>query len=218
MDRHDPLRRIVTAVEVGRATEGAEGALIVPDAEVDVLWCPGTTPFLAGPDTGPSTSIIGRGAPYVRVQIRRGRAAAITGAGVHETTDRRIELVDIWSDPRWARLRDEEDTAAGLPVLLDALRDRIHDRWEPDRSVELALSGLDPGIGERQLRRRFHWSIGYGPATLRRIERFNAVRRLCDRPDQDLAAAAATVGYSDQAHLSREVKRLTGLTPSAYFA
>lgn len=218
MDRHDPLRRIVADVEVGRATAGAEGALIVPDAEVDILWSVGAVPFLAGPDTGPARSTIGRGEPYVRVQLRRGRAPGLTGTGIDETTDRRVDLDAVWSDPRWAQLRDEEDVDAGLPVLLAALRDRVHDRWQPDDAVERAMSGDDPGIGERQLRRRFHWAVGYGPATLRRIERFNVVRRLCARPEFDLAGAAATAGYSDQAHLSREVKRLTGLTPSAFFA
>lgn len=218
MDSGDPLRRIVASVEVGRATEDNSGALIVPDAEVDVLWSVGAVPFLAGPDTGPSTSTIGRGAPYVRVQFRRGRATALTGTGVDETTDQRVDLDAIWADPRWTRLRDEPDVDAGMSVLLDTLRDRVHERWQPDDAVERAMRGEDPGIGERQLRRRFHWAVGYGPATLRRIERFNDVRRLCARPGIDLAGAAAAAGYSDQAHLSREVRRLTGLTPTAYFA
>ena len=218
MDLDDPLRRIVTTVEVGRATDGDDGALIVPDAEVDVLWSLGRVPFLAGPDPGPSTSIIQRGAPYVRVQLRRGRATALVGTAVDETTDQRVDLDAIWTDPRWERLRDEPDVQAGMAVLLDTLRDRVHDRWQPDEAVERAMRGVDPGVGERQLRRRFHWALGYGPATFRRIERFNAARQLCARPGIDLATAAAAAGYSDQAHLSREVKRLTGLTPTAYFA
>lgn len=217
MDVDDPLRRIVTTVEVGRATDGDEGALIVPDAEVDVLWSLGSVPFLAGPDTGPSTSIIQRGAPYVRVQLRRARATALTRAGLDEASDLRVDLDAIWPDQRWARLRDEPDLDVGLAVLLDALRARIHPRWEPDRAVELAMCGTDPGLGERQLRRRFHRSVGYGPATFRRIERFNTVRQLCATPGIDLAGAAAAAGYSDQAHLSREVKRLTGRTPRAFF-
>ena len=218
MDTHDPLRRIVSAVEVGQAADGDDGALIVPDAEVDVLWSIGGAPFIAGPDTGPSTSSITRGEPYVRVQIRRGRASALTGTGLNELTDQRVDLDAIWSDHRLAGLRDHADLDTGVAVLLDVLRDRIHDRWQPDDAVERALNGDDPGIGERQLRRRFHWAIGYGPAALRRIERFNVVRRLCARRDVDLAGAAAAAGYSDQAHLSREVKRLTGLTPTAFFA
>lgn len=218
MDQHDPLRRIAADVEVGRATAGPDGVLIVPDAEVDVLWAVGGVPFLAGPDTGPSLSTIGRGEAYIRVQFRRGRATALVGTAMDETTDQRVNLDAIWSDRRWARLRDEADVQAGLAILLDALRDRIHDRWQPDDAVERAMRGDDPGIGERQLRRRFRQTVGYGPATLRRIERFNDVRRLCARPDVDLATAAAAAGYSDQAHLSREVKRLTGLTPREYFA
>lgn len=212
----DPLLAIVAAVEAGVAASGDAGALIVPDAEVDILWSPGATPFIAGPDTGPSTSIIGRRAPYVRVQIKRGRATALARCDMDQLADRRVGLESLWHDPDWAVLADEADLVAGRARLLEALRRRVGTGWEPDPAIELALAGRDAGLSQRQLRRRFRRSIGYGPATLRRIERFGHVRQLADR-GLPLAAAAAGAGYSDQAHLSREVKRLTGLTPTAYF-
>jgi AraC-like DNA-binding protein len=68
-------------------------------------------------------------------------------------------------------------------------------------------------LSERQLRRRFTEEVGYGPKTLQRILRFQrAVAEL--RSDRaELAGAAATAGYADQAHLSRESRRLAGLSP-----
>jgi AraC-like DNA-binding protein len=42
-----------------------------------------------------------------------------------------------------------------------------------------------------------------------RLQRFRALEHL------DLAAAAAEAGYADQAHLTRDCRDLTGLTPRA---
>jgi hypothetical protein len=77
----------------------------------------------------------------------------------------------------------------------------------------------DPGpfaVSERRLRRRFVQAVGYGPATYLRVTRFQRAVALAPRV-RGLAALAAAAGYSDQAHLSRDCRALTGLTPRAYF-
>ncbi|WP_318307196.1 helix-turn-helix domain-containing protein [Amycolatopsis solani] len=82
---------------------------------------------------------------------------------------------------------------------------------------ELAAARLEPSsIGERRLRRRFVQAVGYGPATYLRVSRFQRAVALAPR-SSSLAALAVAAGYSDQAHLSRECRALTGLTPRAYF-
>lgn len=68
-----------------------------------------------------------------------------------------------------------------------------------------------------RLRRRFVQAIGYGPTTYLRVSRFQRAVSLAMRAP-GLAALAAAAGYADQAHLSRDVRALTGLTPRAYFA
>jgi AraC-like DNA-binding protein len=52
---------------------------------------------------------------------------------------------------------------------------------------------------------------------LQRVLRFRGfVSRVDARPEVlDLAAIAAEAGYADQAHLTRECGRLSGLTPAA---
>jgi AraC-like DNA-binding protein len=69
------------------------------------------------------------------------------------------------------------------------------------------------GTSERQLLRRFHAAVGYGPKVLDRVLRF---RRFVSAAsgDEDLARLAAELGYADQAHLTRECVRLSGLTPA----
>jgi AraC-like DNA-binding protein len=63
------------------------------------------------------------------------------------------------------------------------------------------------------LHRRCLDAFGYGPKMLARVLRMNAA---LDRARAGLALAevAAVSGYADQAHLTREVKALAGVTPS----
>ncbi len=56
-------------------------------------------------------------------------------------------------------------------------------------------------------------TVGYGPKTLHRVLRFHRFMRHVAVPTIDLAGAAALAGYADQPHLSREARRLAGLTP-----
>jgi len=99
------------------------------------------------------------------------------------------------------------------PALLRYLR-VVAAEYAEDVAAEIGLS-------MRQLRRRCHAVVGYGPKTLQRVLRF---RRFVARIDagppsgqgaHDLAALAAQVGYADQAHLTRECRALAGLTPAA---
>ena len=89
----------------------------------------------------------------------------------------------------------------------------------PGSRVGLLSRGL--GVSERQLRRRFDQTVGYGPKTLDRVLRF---QRFVSRDaaiaggDERLARVAAELGYSDQAHLTRDCVALSGLTPSALVA
>jgi AraC-like DNA-binding protein len=72
-------------------------------------------------------------------------------------------------------------------------------------------------MSERQLRRRFERSVGYGPRTLRRVLRFQRFLAAA-QGGGSLARIAADAGYADQAHLARDCGRLAGLTPSALLA
>jgi AraC-like DNA-binding protein len=79
------------------------------------------------------------------------------------------------------------------------------------------MQDLTPtGVGYRARRLeagrgRSPGAAGYGPKTLQRVLRF---RRFLAGPRDDLARAALEAGYADQPHLTREVARLAGTTPS----
>lgn len=110
------------------------------------------------------------------------------------------------------------------------------DRRPEDRRAEYAVRRLtgtgarvadvaeEAGLSERQLRRLILSRTGLEPRTLRRVARLQRYLTLSDRagtlpgPERSLAGLAAAAGYADQAHLSREVRALAGLTPSGLLA
>ena len=85
----------------------------------------------------------------------------------------------------------------------------------PDTRV--AELGAALGVSERQLRRRFLDAVGYGPKTLGRVLRFQRFLQLSGER-ADLARLALDAGYADQAHLTRETRRLSGRTPAELVA
>lgn len=94
-------------------------------------------------------------------------------------------------------------------------------RWfahEPAGRIEELSRSL--GISSRQLRRRFSAAVGYSPKVFQSIMRFQrllylAAHTRCSRP---LVELAFETGYADQAHMSREVQRLSGNSPAVLLA
>lgn len=69
----------------------------------------------------------------------------------------------------------------------------------------------------RTLERKFRLSSGHTVKTVSSLMRFEQVRnRLWLTPASSLASLAHELGYTDQSHLSREFKRYSGTTPSAF--
>jgi AraC-like DNA-binding protein len=208
-----------------RVVDDEPAGAVLPDGCADVIWQRGVGAFVAGPDTGPAEVAMAPGTVLVGLRFRPGAGGAALGLPLAEVRDQRVDLADLGLD---AVPADLEPDRAGL-----ALTD-LAGRWlaeaEPDPLVQAAVTALhDPqarvaqlgdelGVSERQLRRRCHHAVGYGPKTLHRVLRF---RRFLDalsrgRPavgTGDLAQLAAHTGYADQAHLTRECQALAGMTP-----
>jgi AraC-like DNA-binding protein len=197
---------------------------VLPDACTDLIWQAGRGLFVAGPDTGPAVSESAPLALLVGARFLPGAGGPAFGVPLSELRDQRVDAADVL--PRLGgRLLEEPLDLAGIA----ALARRLVMAAEPDLAVRAAISLLaDPrasvetvadevGLSERQLRRRFHAAVGYGPRTLQRVLRF---RRFLSRLDAggdgaDLATLAIESGYADQAHLTRECTRLAGLPPAA---
>ena len=153
------------------------------------------------------------------IRLRPGAAGALLGLPASELRDSRVAAVLVWGE-QVARLHEAgAEPARRLELLADAVARR---GAAPDALVAAAASRLaDPGarvggvaaelgVSERQLHRRTLAAVGFGPKTLARVAR---LRRLVALADDSLASRALEAGYASQAHMSDEVRRLTGMTP-----
>jgi AraC-like DNA-binding protein len=206
----------------------SNSTLILPDGCVDLLWRDGEL-VLAGPDRRARLAAISPGEVIRGVRLRPGVAGAVIEMPASEVLDGHFPLPEALGTKATAiaeRLGESGDDAAFElleAVVSSQLRERGPDPLVlaasrrlgfPGSRVECLADAL--GISERQLRRRFHRFVGYGPKTLDRILRF---RRLVSRSpairsgDEDLARLAADLGYADQAHMTRDCVALSDLTP-----
>ena len=193
------------------------GGVIFPDGCVDLVWH-GTHLVVAGPATGPVDPSIGVGQSLHGVRFRLGVAGTALGLPAGELADATVPVASLWGE--WV---DERVAAGGMPALLDIVRGRLRGVAVDPLARAAALGMASPGarvdelgttlgVSERQLRRRFADAVGYGPKTLARVLRFQRFLALA-RSGDELARIALTAGYADQAHLTRETRRLAGRTP-----
>jgi AraC-like DNA-binding protein len=90
--------------------------------------------------------------------------------------------------------------------------------WHP---VDVGTVATHLALSASQLRRRCLHAVGVSPKVLQRTLRFQGFLALAQagatptgrRGADGMAGLAVDAGYADQAHLSRECLRLTGLTP-----
>jgi AraC-like DNA-binding protein len=209
---------------------------ILPDACVDVVWVQGDRLVVAGPATGPALAALPAGAAAAGVRFRVGAAGSAVGVPARELRDLNVDLAEVWgaraAGRLAARLERAATPAAAVAALVAAVVGRLPPADDLDPLVRAAALraaaprtavervASDLGLGERQLRRRFGDAVGYGPKTLQRVLRFPRFLALAGDTagPPDLAQLAFAAGYADQAHLTRECRRLSGLTPSALLA
>jgi AraC-like DNA-binding protein len=88
---------------------------------------------------------------------------------------------------------------------------------EADPTMPVARIASALGVSHGYLDREFRRTVGMGPRALARLLR---VRRLLEgldvRGDIDWADRAAALGWADQAHLIRDFRRHTGVSPTRY--
>jgi methylphosphotriester-DNA--protein-cysteine methyltransferase len=113
-----------------------------------------------------------------------------------------------------AALLSAVDTARRADLLIEEAVRRI---TAARGATDLALLARDLGLSTRQLERRFHAAVGLPPKLFCRIERFNNVFRALGQ-GSGWVDTAIDCGYYDQAHLIRDCKSLSGITPAILLA
>jgi AraC-like DNA-binding protein len=196
---------------------------VTPDGVLDLLWFRDQV-VVAGPDTVAMTAHTEAGDATHGLRLAPGLAHELLGVPIQELTDRRVDLADLVPTARLHARSFQADPAGALEDVLLALwtradadvgllrRARALDQaaQRGDRIQDMARE-LD--LSERSVHRLGTRLFGYGPTVLRRIHRFRRAQALAGT-GMELASAAATAGYSDQAHFTREARRLSGRTPA----
>lgn len=224
--RRAPGRFVVctwTQVNVG-ASEYRQ--LVVPDGCSDLIWQDGRLQ-LVGPDRAAWRAGLAPGSAIAGLRLRPGAARLLLGrTPVDEVRGLQVpwDTVPPSLTDRLAAAEAPQEAAG----VLDGFAAELTPEYAPDTAVEQAVrmlrSGRAPhvpaladaiGVSERQLRRRFTEAVGYGPKTLHSILRFQHALNLGrGGTPAGLADIAYRAGYADQAHFTREVRRLAGMTPS----
>ncbi len=198
---------------------------------------------LVGPNSGLATQELRGSGWVVGAMLQPAAGLALAGGPVAGLADIRRDLADVAvldgaalvaavagvmapgpSDV--ARQREACGLVAGalaalLPVDEEGLLvNAVVEYVEGDREVQrVGQVCAKFGLGERALQRLTRRRIGLSPKWL--VQR----RRLHDAADLlrsggagALARVATDLGYADQAHLTRDFRAVTGLTPGAYAA
>jgi AraC-like DNA-binding protein len=206
----------------------SDGRRLLPDGRINLVWIAGLGVQVSGPMTryrrhSDLRRIVAVGAafhPGAAPQLLRTPAAAFVDDSVP------LDAVDPGLAARLDdRLGHARDPGHALAIFAAELSQALSAATTPDPAVRHAVRLLDRAsatvaaaaarafVSERELQRRFNEHIGYGPKTLQRVLRFRRFMTQIALPRVELAGAAALAGYADQSHLSREARRLAGLTP-----
>lgn len=218
-------RVLLSGDALWRSEDSAGGAVVPADGCVDLILRDGRVEV-----AGPSTRWLATGPDGVAgsfgFRMQPGRARLLLGLDLAAIADRLVPLDDVTDRRTAARLREAMipleagpspiGTLATFAAQLaeasrwsDAVR-RAASEATPARDVAATLSG-----SERSFRRRMLATFGYGYATLVRLDRAHHARSLL-RSGSSIADVAASVGYADQPHLSREFRRLVGSSPAQF--
>jgi len=202
--------------------------------------------LFATPDAAEATTIghaiIGgaRASAYVRdvsrpvrsvgAQLRPGAAELLLGVPASALAERHTVLDDVWGAAAAelrAQLAELADPDAQLDRFEAALLARVPRVRGIHPAVAEALAQLGAhgdvgaavdalGVSHRRFIALFHGAVGLTPKRYVRVRRLQrALPGIASRP---LALVAADAGYSDQAHFTRELRALAGVSPGAYRA
>jgi AraC-like DNA-binding protein len=122
--------------------------------------------------------------------------------GADDTTVR--EMLELWAETRVGSIR----------AIDSAVRGAIQALAESRGATAIASVAEVHGVSPRTLTRRFTARVGMPPKVFARICRFRyALHQFEAKPGQRMTTQAARAGYSDESHLFREFRVLTGLAP-----
>lgn len=168
------------------------------------------------------------------VSFRPGAAGAILGVPITEITDRHVTIDALWgarghalnerllaaAEPAdvFHTLEQELTTRLKCPLLIHpAVAHALAAHSAASAPSRVADVLREVGYSPRHFIALFRGAVELTPKHYYRVQRFTAALRwLASGRTGNLADLAASVGYADQSHLTREFRDFAGITPTQY--
>lgn len=167
----------------------------------------------------------------VGAMLRPGACELLLGVPADRLAGRHTPLSDLWgakAEAARARIAEAPTPAAQLDAFEAILLEQRPRLRAVHPAVAAALHGFsvgtsvaevvrDAGLSHRRFIEVFRRSVGLSPKLYCRVQRFTRVLdRLCHERRLGAIELALAAGYSDQAHLNREFREFTGVSPGRY--
>jgi AraC-like DNA-binding protein len=168
----------------------------------------------------------------IEIRLTPTGARRLFGVAMSELANRVVRLGDVFG-PRGlaaiARIGDAPTWAERFAVLDRVLCERlvravetpiaVDHAWRRLVSTERVLSvsalATELAWSQKRLVATFRDQVGLAPKQVVRLVRFQRAVSAMSRPGARLTAVAYGAGYYDQAHLIREVREFSGVSPGA---
>jgi AraC-like DNA-binding protein len=212
--------RALWVIDVGEGQGGPVSQLILPDGHGDLIVGPGARLMAVGAAGRADRLSLAPGSCHVGARLRPGALNVLTGLRADELFDGHLSL---------GALDGDDESAAGMLAAVSRRLAGIGDQMPDGAATALAACRLierqvqalsirtvadQLGVRERTLRDVFAVQVGMSPKTLHQVRRLQKALALAAGDSAlGLATLADRAGYSDQAHLTRQCRVLTGLTP-----
>jgi AraC-like DNA-binding protein len=206
---------------------------VLPHPVVNLVVEPDSA-VAVGVQRGRTTKVLAGRGRALGVMFRPAGFSPLAPGPMSRLTDRSAHLVD-WLGPsadRWAQeVRAAPDQQAMVAAAEHFLADRLPEQPHPCEATTALVDAVvaDPslrrvddlaelaGLSERTLQRRFADHVGVSPKwVVRRYRIYEAAEAVAQGQDVSWAELASSLGFADQAHLTREFRAAFGVPPEQY--
>jgi AraC-like DNA-binding protein len=168
-------------------------------------------------------------ADCIGVRLQPAASAVLLQTSLAAFRDRIVDLAEV--EPEFAGDFFAAATGHDIETIVAAIWELLERRLSVlpiDARIESAIrrleacEGLGPiapliaasGMSERSFQSAFKRQVGLSGKEFARVLRLQATIRMLDDGGRSMAELAIDVGFADQAHATREVRRVTGTTPA----
>ena len=218
-------------IQQARASPVERTWRIVPDANPHLLFVLSREDsrirarcFLVGPRSRFADVVMAGRILACGARLRPGALPLLTQFPASDFTDRSVRVEDVFGARGKALIEQLDELRSPIPVIA-RISDFLNHKWAGQNRLAHLPFGRYARVGDmagqtglpvRTLRSRLMQHVGLSPKRVIRIERLH--RALMGSRGRSIAWAeiAASSGFADQAHMTREFRDLLGESPTAW--